>query len=185
MKRFTYFIIILIPLSGFHMDLLAAPASAVLIARAETFRTMGLLALAREQYLYVKKEYPKEKRVDQALNELSRVEFSVYLNNAIEARKAGALALAAKECQRALAMSPNDSKAKGLSQEVANEIAMKKSLVGRVSKEYLAGLELYQAGRYDQALDSFVKTLNMDPDHQGALHYVQKIGEKLGKVENQ
>jgi len=161
--------------------LFAAVPAKILIERAEKFKTLGLIPLAREQYMYVKKEYPKEKSVAQALEELSGAELKIHESNALNAENAGALKLAALEYERALKADPSNQRLKGRYKGVMKEINLKQGLNERVSKEYLRGLEFYQAGKLDQALESFVTTLNMAPQHKGALNYVEKIGEKLGK----
>ncbi len=183
LKKIGGVFILLLILKG---ELLAkgTPSALVLLERAEKFRLLGLPTLAREQYLYIQRKYPKEKNISKALAELSREESRRHELNGLNAQKAGALKLASLEFQKAMKMNPSDSELRKKHLGVMNELKLKKGLNDRVSKEYLMGLEHYQAGRLDRALEYFVKVINMAPAHKGAFNYIEKIGRKLGKVKD-
>jgi len=161
---------------------LAAPTTEVLKARAEAYQAAGLSDLAREQFLFIQKNDPADKSVPVALNKLSQEMTEAHLKNALNARKHRALKLALYETERALKINPSDKKIKTMHRELAKECARKAALQERVSKDYLAGVTHFEAQRYDRALESFVKVLNMAPHHTGAERYVQRIGERMGVV---
>ena len=159
-----------------------SPSASALIKRAEKFQKLGLMTLAREQYLYIQRVYPQEKSVLRRLDNLSRNEVKLHEHNTFIARKLGALKLAALEAQKTPEADPANPRLKTLYQDVMKELTLKQSLEEQVSKEYLAGLSFYQSGKWDKALECFVRTLNLYPTHAGALRYIEKIDERSGHM---
>lgn len=152
----------------------------LLLDRAHRFERMGLTAVAREQYLLIQKKFPQEKRSLAALANLSRLEGERHYEKAVKAKKVGAVKLALLEAERAISADSSHRQAKALKESLKKEVALKNSMSDRVQKDYTAGLTYYQNGQTDRALECFVKVLNIDPKHRGALVYIERIGEKMG-----
>ena len=151
----------------------------VLLERAQAFEEAGLMALARGEYMYILSIYPKEASVQADLKNISEKETKYHLENAERMKKLGALTVALYHANLAVSASPGSSAAKECQTELMKEISLQKGLQEKTSTDYLQGIKYYEAGQWTLALESFVKVLNMDPDHKGALSYVEKVGQKI------
>ncbi len=152
---------------------------ATLLDRAHTFEQIGLPAVAREQYRLILRLYPKAVGVEKELVALSRRDAAQHVENARRAHDAGVLPLALSELDRALIDDPTDGNIKSLRAEWGKEEHLHAGLHELVSKDYLEGLSLYQKGENDRALECFLRVLNLDPQHKGAMGYVERIGQKM------
>jgi tetratricopeptide (TPR) repeat protein len=150
-----------------------------LTQRAVLFEQVGLPAVAREQYRLILRLYPNAPGIEKALTALSRRDAASRLDNARRAHDAGVLPLALSELDRALADTPNDSSLQALRAEWTKEEKLHAGLRAHVSKDYLEGVSLYQKGENDRALECFLRVLNLDPQHKGAMGYVERIGQKM------
>lgn len=152
---------------------------AIWMRRAELFENMGLLPLAREQYLFIAKKHPSDARVKKILSELTLRESDQLRGKIIELRAAGLTETALQNAERLCQLNPSDKRATVMLNELKNELALKQSVDARVAKDYAQGRDHFEKGRWDKALESFVRVLNMDPEHRGVLSYVDKIGQKM------
>jgi tetratricopeptide (TPR) repeat protein len=150
-----------------------------LTERAHSFEQLGLPVVAREQYRLILRLYPKAPGIEKSLVALSKRDAASHVDNARRARDAGVLPLALRELDRALADTPHDGDIKNLRDEWKKEERLRAGLREHVSKDYLEGLALYQKGQNDRALECFLRVLNLDPQHKGAMGYVERIGQKM------
>ncbi len=157
----------------------ASPSLPVLMERARGFQLASLAPVAREQFSYILRLYPKNKEVSQALTDLTSAEFKQHMKAALSAQKTRDLDTALVHVNLALSISPKEADALDLKKKLIQEQKLKHQLSARVNQDYVKGVEFYQAGKLDLALASFVRVLNLDPAHKGALDYVQKIGDRI------
>jgi len=177
MRRVSLFLIMLFLI----LPILADSRMDVLQERAEKFAELGLLSLARAQYKYMVETYPDNKEFQKKEKEFVKKEIEQFYQNALYAKEVGALQLALAETGRVLKIDSKHKKTKKLKKTLENEIQLEVGLLEQVSKDYLQGIEWYQNKRYDRALASFVKVINMHPNHKGALTYIEKIGHRLSE----
>jgi tetratricopeptide (TPR) repeat protein len=157
----------------------------VLLKRARLFEECALYSLAREQYKHVLEKDPKDKNISKKLEAISEQEAEFFHQNALSARKAGAFPLAFSEVERSLAMDPDSKKVKKLKADLSKEIKLEEGLREQIAKDYMEGLEKYQENKLNQALVAFVKVLNMNPYHKGALTYIEKLSQKIPKEKSE
>ncbi|MCG3205420.1 MAG: hypothetical protein KCHDKBKB_02141 [Elusimicrobia bacterium] len=151
----------------------------ILMDRARVFEKADLAPLAREQYAFVLRWDPKNKDASKALEDLKTREIEEHMSGALSAQKIGAFDVALHHVDRILAVNPTHTQALGLKKQLTRERNSKAELTDRVSKDYLKGIESYQNGQLDLSLAHFVRVLNLDPNHKGALDYIEKIGERM------
>ena len=151
-----------------------------LLDRAHTFEQIGLPAVEREQYRLILRLYPKAVGVEKELAALSRRDAAQHLENARRAHDAGVLPLALSELDRALADDPTDGSIKSLARGMGKRrTAARRFARSRFERLFWEGLSLYQKGENDRALECFLRVLNLDPQHKGAMGYVERIGQSM------
>jgi tetratricopeptide (TPR) repeat protein len=161
-------------------DSKTTPVSLPLLrARAQEFQKFNLNPIAREQYATLLRLNPNDKVSSKALKELNSGETEHHLKEGARSKKAGDLERAFLHVNRALNISPNNMEAIALKNTLVQEETLRKQLADQISKDYLKGVDLYQNSRLDLALANFVRVLNLDPNHKGALGYIEKIGEQM------
>jgi tetratricopeptide (TPR) repeat protein len=150
-----------------------------LLDRAHIFQKAELVSLAREQYAYILHLHPNNSEASKALHDIDTVEFGSCMKSALTAQKAGEVEAALLQVNRALAINPKESQAVELKMKLSQESELSSRMGDQISKDYRHGVEQYQNEQWDQALASFVRVLNLDPTHKGALDYIQKIGTHM------
>ena len=155
------------------------PTPTLVVQMADGYQAAGLLPVAREEIRWGLKRFPLEKSLAKKLSALSVEEGRYHLQRGEAFKSNGLLKPALVSFDKAVKVDPGNSRAVRLKEETSQELSVGAGRHDRVARDFQSGVDRFNQGQWDRALESFVKVLNLDPTHKGALVYIEKLEEKL------